>query len=215
MLAKSQKHLQSLGVDRDLSADEKREILIEVIENFSNAYKAQVHGQRQSEMTIDFLSDGLSLDVLLNEKLKTAVQCLEPFKDLSDIQVLRAIRNALPVGSRMITSEVALNFFIQKEIKNFEPVTMEISDLAFQRMISMIEKNIHENIRFPKLNTAIITVVTHWTTGQAAGGNQRHHYNLFRSANDVCLDRQSNVLRIFQGDHDSSAGGGFAEHIPY
>ncbi|ODM93374.1 Dynamin-related protein DNM1 [Orchesella cincta] len=155
----SESELRELGVDEEMTVEEKKKELFKIVDEFAKEYKAQIDGMSRSEVQSLNLTCGARIDIIINNNLPNELDALKSFENMTDTEMLVAIRNSMPVGARFINPEVALNHFIKEEIKKMAPVAIHTAQLLHQEMVNMIESCL-ENKRFPKANTAIYSIVS-------------------------------------------------------
>ncbi|CAL8126858.1 unnamed protein product [Orchesella dallaii] len=159
LVTANEAELKTLGQDGEISKVEKKRILFSIIDKFSKQYKAQIDGMSRSEIKSSSLTSGARIDFIITSSLQNHLDSMAPFSHLTDAEILITIRNSMPVGSRMINPEVALNYFIKEEIKRLKLVALHCCQSLHQEMVSMINKCLEGNKRFPNVNAAIESIV--------------------------------------------------------
>ena len=106
LLTQKKEALEKLGGSADMDEEEKRDEILKIIDQFARTYKAQVDGQRRTEINAEELTAGARIDFSFGETLKADLESLCPPDHITDIEIVKAIRNVRGIGMRLSQPEV-------------------------------------------------------------------------------------------------------------
>lgn len=114
--------LTEVGNPEEMSCEGKRFKMIDIIADFGNAYKAQIDG-RSRKINLNVPCGGARIDHIFTVDLINGLKELSPLVNISDKDIIIAIRNSRQIGSKLFIPEVitdrACIHFVNKSLKLF------------------------------------------------------------------------------------------------
>ena len=108
LLVEKKEALDRLGNSADMDDHEKRDEMLKIIDHFARTYKAQTDGQSRTEISSDELTAGVRIDFSFGETLKADLESLNPLDNITDMDIIKAIRNHRAIGMRLSQPEVII-----------------------------------------------------------------------------------------------------------
>ncbi|ODM87039.1 Dynamin-A, partial [Orchesella cincta] len=71
----SESELRELGVDEEMTEEEKKKELFKIVDEFAKEYKAQIDGMSRSEVQSMNLTCGARIDIIINNNLPNELDC--------------------------------------------------------------------------------------------------------------------------------------------
>lgn len=157
MTAQFQQLLISFGDE----IQDKPQILLQIITKFAAAYCNTIEGTSRNIETTE-LCGGARICYIFHETFGSALELLDPLGNLSQLDVLTAIRNANGTRPALFVPEVSFELLVKKQIKRLLEPSLRCVELVHEEMQRIIQHcGAHQEMqRFPKLHERIVDVVT-------------------------------------------------------
>lgn len=97
--------LEEMGHPLDLDEDERRNTLIDILTDFATSYKSQVDGTSR-HIDVTQPCGGARIDHIFQVNLLQGLQQLAPRLNVTDEEIITAIRNSRQIGARLFLPEV-------------------------------------------------------------------------------------------------------------
>lgn len=159
LISDLQLQLKTFGDD----VSDKSRTLLRVINSFALAYQQTIDGNSNHIDTTE-LCGGARIYYIFNETFGSYLDLIEPIAGLTDSAIITAIRNTTGTRPAFFLTVAAFERLVKDVICRLEGPALRCVELVHEEMVNMIQHCgvdvQQELVRFPKLQTRIIEVVT-------------------------------------------------------
>ncbi|KAL6738462.1 hypothetical protein Aduo_012008 [Ancylostoma duodenale] len=159
MHAQCQADLQAFGEP----VDDKSRTLLQIITRFATAYTSTIEGTARNIETTE-LCGGARICFIFHETFGKSLECVNPLENLTEMDILTAIRNATGPRPALFVPEVAFELLVKRQIQRLEEPSLRCVELVHEEMQRMVKHcgltTQQEMQRFPRLYDKINEVVS-------------------------------------------------------
>lgn len=152
--------LDELGSDIEMNEAEKMETMVEIINKFAKSYQGQIDGKGRNLKTNE-LSGGARVDYIFENTFEKNLNLLNPLEDVTDMEIMIAVRNSRGIGNRQFIIEDAFQELAKRQIMKMKAICVHCAKIAHQEMLNIIPKSLDSftSQRFPRVNGKITQIV--------------------------------------------------------
>lgn len=159
MMAQCQTVLRGYGEP----VTDKNRTLLQIITHFSTAYNATIEGTARNIETSE-LCGGARICYIFHETFSNALEKLDALENLSTLDILTAIRNAMGPRPPLFVPEVSFELLVKRQIRRLEEPSLNCVDLVYEEMLRIVQHcgfEIQQEMqRFPRLYERIHEVIS-------------------------------------------------------
>ncbi|VDO29891.1 unnamed protein product [Haemonchus placei] len=159
MHAQCQADLQAFGEP----VDDKSRTLLQIITRFATAYTSTIEGTSRNIETTE-LCGGARICFIFHETFGKSLESVNPLENLTEMDILTAIRNATGPRPALFVPEVAFELLVKRQIQRLEEPSLRCVELVHEEMQRMVKHcgltTQQEMQRFPRLYDKINEVVS-------------------------------------------------------
>ncbi|WKY07136.1 hypothetical protein Q1695_006947 [Nippostrongylus brasiliensis] len=159
MHAQCQADLQAFG---EPVAD-KSHTLLQIITRFATSYTSTIEGTARNIETTE-LCGGARICFIFHEIFRKSLESVNPLENLTQMDILTAIRNATGPRPALFVPEVAFELLVKRQIQRLEEPSLRCVELVHEEMQRMVKHcgltTQQEMQRFPTLYDKINEVVS-------------------------------------------------------
>lgn len=159
MHAQCQADLQAFGEP----VDDKSRTLLQIITRFATAYTSTIEGTSRNIETTE-LCGGARICFIFHETFGKSLESVNPLENLTQMDILTAIRNATGPRPALFVPEVAFELLVKRQIQRLEEPSLRCVELVHEEMQRMVKHcgltTQQEMQRFPRLYDKINEVVS-------------------------------------------------------
>ncbi|CAJ0603038.1 unnamed protein product [Cylicocyclus nassatus] len=159
MHSQCQADLQAFGEP----VDDKSRTLLQIITRFATAYTSTIEGTARNIETTE-LCGGARICFIFHETFGKSLECVNPLENLTEMDILTAIRNATGPRPALFVPEVAFELLVKRQIQRLEEPSLRCVELVHEEMQRMVKHcgltTQQEMQRFPRLYDKINEVVS-------------------------------------------------------
>ncbi|KAK6111261.1 Dynamin central region family protein [Brugia pahangi] len=137
--------------------------LLQIITRFATAYTATIEGTSRNIETSE-LCGGARICYIFHETFGRVLESIDPLSDLTQLDILTAIRNATGPRPALFVPEVSFELLVKKQIRRLEEPSLRCVELVHEELQRIVQHcGIHtqqEMQRFPRLYDKINEVVS-------------------------------------------------------
>ncbi|EJW82810.1 dynamin central region family protein, partial [Wuchereria bancrofti] len=137
--------------------------LLQIITRFATAYTATIEGTSRNIETSE-LCGGARICYIFHETFGRVLESIDPLGDLTQLDILTAIRNATGPRPALFVPEVSFELLVKKQIRRLEEPSLRCVELVHEELQRIVQHcGIHtqqEMQRFPRLYDKINEVVS-------------------------------------------------------
>lgn len=171
MMAQCQTLLNSYGEP----VQDHGRTLLQIITRFATAYTATIEGTSRNIETSE-LCGGARICYIFHETFGRVLESIDPLGDLTQLDILTAIRNATGPRPALFVPEVSFELLVKRQIKRLEEPSLRCVELVHEELQRIVQHcGLHtqqEMQRFPRLYDKINEVVSNVLKGRLAPTNQ-------------------------------------------
>ncbi|KJH52226.1 dynamin family protein [Dictyocaulus viviparus] len=159
MHSQCQADLQAFGEP----VDDKSRTLLQIITRFAAAYTSTIEGTARNIETTE-LCGGARICFIFHETFGKSLESINPLENLTEMDILTAIRNATGTRPALFVPEVAFELLVKRQIQRLEDPSLRCVELVHEEMQRMVKHcgvtTQQEMQRFPRLYDKINEVVS-------------------------------------------------------
>ncbi|KAL3982878.1 Dynamin central region family protein [Acanthocheilonema viteae] len=137
--------------------------LLQIITRFATAYTTTIEGTSRNIETSE-LCGGARICYIFHETFGRVLESIDPLGDLTQLDILTAIRNATGPRPALFVPEVSFELLVKKQIRRLEEPSLRCVELVHEELQRIVQHcGIHtqqEMQRFPRLYDKISEVVS-------------------------------------------------------
>uniref|UniRef100_A0A0R3S4Y2 dynamin GTPase n=1 Tax=Elaeophora elaphi TaxID=1147741 RepID=A0A0R3S4Y2_9BILA len=137
--------------------------LLQIITRFATAYTTTIEGTSRNIETSE-LCGGARICYIFHETFGRVLESIDPLGDLTQLDILTAIRNATGPRPALFVPEVSFELLVKKQIRRLEEPSLRCVELVHEELQRIVQHcGIHtqqEMQRFPRLYDKINEVVS-------------------------------------------------------
>ncbi|CAD6194648.1 unnamed protein product [Caenorhabditis auriculariae] len=143
--------------------EDKNRTLLQIITRFATAYTSTIEGTSRNIETTE-LCGGARICYIFHETFGRSLEGVNPLENLSQLDILTAIRNATGPRPALFVPEVSFELLVKRQIQRLEDPSLRCVELVHEEMQRMVQHcgftTQQEMIRFPRLYDKINEVVS-------------------------------------------------------
>jgi len=159
-LETARKDSKSLGTKLTIE-NEGKEVL-KILTEFAKTYKSSIDGSLR-HLNISHVPGSVSIVRVFEQQLANELNALNPIENLTQEDILIAIRASGNLEAKFILPEAAYKDLVKTQIKRLETPAVTCAmyiDIEMKKIIeNCVSKLEFEMMRFPRLKTAIVTLI--------------------------------------------------------
>ncbi|VDN51836.1 unnamed protein product [Dracunculus medinensis] len=159
MMAQCQTLLNSYGEP----VQDPSRTLLQIITRFATAYTATIEGTSKNIETSE-LCGGARICYIFHETFGRVLESIDPLGDLTQLDILTAIRNATGPRPALFVPEVSFELLVKRQIRRLEEPSLRCVELVHEELQRIVQHcGLHtqqEMQRFPRLYDKINEVVS-------------------------------------------------------
>uniref|UniRef100_A0A915PQF5 dynamin GTPase n=1 Tax=Setaria digitata TaxID=48799 RepID=A0A915PQF5_9BILA len=137
--------------------------LLQIITRFATAYTTTIEGTSRNIETSE-LCGGARICYIFHETFGRVLESIDPLGDLTQLDILTAIRNATGPRPALFVPEVSFELLVKRQIRRLEEPSLRCVELVHEELQRIVQHcGIHtqqEMQRFPRLYDKINEVVS-------------------------------------------------------
>ncbi|CAB3409048.1 unnamed protein product [Caenorhabditis bovis] len=143
--------------------EDKNRTLLQIITRFATAYTSTIEGTSRNIETTE-LCGGARICYIFHDTFGKSLESVNPLENLSQLDILTAIRNATGPRPALFVPEVSFELLVKRQIQRLEEPSLRCVELVHEEMQRMVQHcgftTQQEMIRFPRLYDKINEVVS-------------------------------------------------------
>lgn len=171
MMAQCQTMLNSYGEP----VQDHGRTLLQIITRFATAYTATIEGTSKNIETSE-LCGGARICYIFHETFGRVLESIDPLGDLTQLDILTAIRNATGPRPALFVPEVSFELLVKRQIRRLEEPSLRCVELVHEELQRIVQHcGLHtqqEMQRFPRLYDKINEVVSNVLKSRLGPTNQ-------------------------------------------
>ncbi|KAK6011945.1 dynamin central region, partial [Ostertagia ostertagi] len=144
--------------------DDKSRTLLQIITRFATAYTSTIEGNVSRNIETTELCGGARICFIFHETFGKSLESVNPLENLTQMDILTAIRNATGPRPALFVPEVAFELLVKRQIQRLEEPSLRCVELVHEEMQRMVKHcgltTQQEMQRFPRLYDKINEVVS-------------------------------------------------------
>lgn len=159
-LTKYQQELQKLGGDVDLLGSGSN-VVLNVITDFSNEYKAILDGNSQ-DLSTNELSGGARISFVFHELYSSGIHAVDPFDQVKDTDIRTILYNSSGSSMSLFVATQGFEVIVKQQIKRFEEPSLRCVSLIYDELMRIVNQILSQPVyrRYPNLRDQLIETVT-------------------------------------------------------
>ncbi|XP_067951754.1 dynamin-1-like protein isoform X2 [Watersipora subatra] len=152
---------QTLLLSFGEAIEDRNQLLLQVVTRFATAYCNTIEGTAKNIETSE-LCGGARICYIFHETFGKVLDSIDPLGNLTQLDILTAIRNATGPRPALFVPEVSFELLVKRQIKRLEEPALRCVELVHEEMQRIIQHcgTQQEMLRFPLLHERIVDVVT-------------------------------------------------------
>ncbi|CAD5219786.1 unnamed protein product [Bursaphelenchus okinawaensis] len=154
---------------------DKSRTLLQLINNFANAYTSTIEGTSKNIETSELIG-GARISYIFHGTFVEALEQVDPMEKLSTIDVLTAIRNATGTKPDLFIPDVAFELLVKKQIERLHEPSLCCVDRVYEELMRIVQQcgiDIQQEMqRFPRLYERIHEIVSSLLSGRLGSTKQ-------------------------------------------
>ncbi|PAV70391.1 hypothetical protein WR25_06429 isoform C [Diploscapter pachys] len=143
--------------------EDKNRTLLQIITRFATAYTSTIDGTSRNIETTE-LCGGARICYIFHETFGRSLECINPLENLTQMDILTAIRNATGTRHALFVPEVSFELLVKRQIQRLEEPSLRCVELVHEELQRMVQHcgstTQQEMLRFPRLYDKINEVVS-------------------------------------------------------
>ncbi|MFH4977932.1 hypothetical protein AB6A40_004641 [Gnathostoma spinigerum] len=149
--------------------------LLQIITRFATAYTTTIEGTSKNIETSE-LCGGARICYIFHETFGRVLEAIDPLGDLTQLDILTAIRNATGPRPALFVPEVSFELLVKRQIRRLEEPSLRCVELVHEELQRIVQHcGLHtqqEMQRFPRLYDKINEVVSNVLKSRLGPTNQ-------------------------------------------
>uniref|UniRef100_A0A0N4ZAW2 dynamin GTPase n=1 Tax=Parastrongyloides trichosuri TaxID=131310 RepID=A0A0N4ZAW2_PARTI len=145
---------------------DKRKTLLQILTRFTHAYTSTIEGNSTKIETSE-LCGGARINYIFHETFAKVLESIDPLRNLTEMDILTAIRNATGTRSVLYVPEICFELLVKQQIQKLEEPSLHCVELVHEELLRIIQHcgvNVQQEMqRFPmlfdRINFCIATVL--------------------------------------------------------
>lgn len=156
-LQKYSAELQSLG---DSLLGNSSNIVLNMITEFSNEYRAVLEGNNQELSSIE-LSGGARISFVYHELYSNGVKAVDPFDQVKDLDIRTVLYNSSGSSPALFVGTTAFELVVKQQIKRLEDPSLKCVSLVYDELVRILGQLLTKPTfrRYPALKEKFHAVV--------------------------------------------------------
>ncbi|KAK6057139.1 dynamin GTPase effector domain protein, partial [Cooperia oncophora] len=118
--------------------DDKSRTLLQIITRFATAYTSTIEGTSRNIETTE-LCGGARICFIFHETFGKSLESVNPLENLTQMDILTAIRNATGPRPALFVPEVAFELLVKRQIQRLEEPSLRCVELVHEEMQRMVK----------------------------------------------------------------------------
>ncbi|KAG7008228.1 hypothetical protein G7Y79_00006g018480 [Physcia stellaris] len=135
-------------------------IVLQIITDFSNAYRTVLEGGNQELSTIE-LSGGARISFVFHELYSNGVKAVDPFDQVKDMDIRTILVNSSGSSPALFVDTTAFELIVKQQIKRLEDPSLKCVSLVYDELVRILTQLLGHNMyrRYPSLKEKVHAVV--------------------------------------------------------
>ncbi|CEF59341.1 Dynamin-1-like protein [Strongyloides ratti] len=133
---------------------DKRKTLLQILTRFTHAYTSTIEGNSTKIETTE-LCGGARINYIFHETFAKVLDEIDPLKNLTEMDILTAIRNATGTRSVLYVPEICFELLVKQQIQKLEEPSLHCVELVHEELLRIVQHcgvNVQQEMqRFPML----------------------------------------------------------------
>eukprot|EP00026_Physarum_polycephalum_P003565 Phypoly_transcript_03578.p1 GENE.Phypoly_transcript_03578~~Phypoly_transcript_03578.p1 ORF type:complete len:535 (+),score=118.20 Phypoly_transcript_03578:792-2396(+) len=161
MIKATEKELEAYGFPIGRTTAEQGWILMEMLNKFTNQFRADIEGVRD-EVVTNQINGGARIYYIFNQTFVKQIQAINPAEALSDQQIRIALRNAAGTRPSLFIPERAFEMLIRKRIEKLKDPALQVAELILDELVRIAGAAETKTLsRFPVLRERVGEISGH------------------------------------------------------
>jgi len=159
-LQRKSKELAGYGDPAGVSQTSRGGLLLKLVTDYHERFCATLDGKNE-DMPTNELAGGARIRHIFQEIFATALEELDPSRDLSDAEIRTAIQNSGGVGGSLMIPEAPFEILVRTAIRKLLSPALQCSDLVHQELLRIAAACQNDALaRFPLLQKELDVAVS-------------------------------------------------------